>query len=218
MTARKPYDEPRLKARAGEGVQVKKRGANKGGAPLEARARGIDTSSAANAALVSVDKPLTQMQRLFVKEWASGESILSASFRAGYSDGGTSGYRMARMPNILALYDAEKRAFEAVNNMSRKKVMDGLQDGINMATLLGEPASIIAGWREVGRMCGYYEPVRVKHEVTVNGKIMVQRMENMSDEELFNLIEKSAAQIDASQPLIEGAGDDSGEQTQADGG
>ncbi|MDQ5980964.1 MAG: hypothetical protein QG602_3942, partial [Verrucomicrobiota bacterium] len=53
----------------------KKRGANTNTAVtgLEARARGIDTSTYEGAMQVSPDKPLTEKQKLFVKLWAQGE-------------------------------------------------------------------------------------------------------------------------------------------------
>lgn len=166
--------------------------------------RGINTANAAGAALVDVNKPLTDMQRAFVKLWASGETILSASVKAGYADGGTFCYRMARMPNVMALYNAEKLAFEQANDMNRKKVMDGLMDGIEMAKMLGEPASVIAGWREIGKMCGYYEPIKVRHEVSIEGKIVHERLNSMSDDELLELIERRAREAQGSQvPLLE---------------
>jgi phage terminase small subunit len=162
------------------------------------------TSNAASAALVDVNKPLTTMQVEFVKNWAAGESIANAGARAGYHDGGAYAYRMAKMPNILKRYNIEKAAFERANDMSRKKVMEGFQDGIAMAAMLGEPASVIAGWREIGRMCGYYEPVMVKHQVSVEGKVMVERMNRMTDEELFALIQKSSQDMDTPiLPLLE---------------
>lgn len=168
----------------------------------EVRSRGIDTSTLAGIALIDPDKPLTDLQKNFVKLWAQGETILSAAIKAGYTDGGTYAYRLVRMPNVLALYNEEKRQYEAAGQMTRKKVMDGLQDGIAMATLLGEPASVIAGWREVGRLCGYYEPVTVKHQVTVDGKVMVDRMNRMSDAELFRIIQENAAQIASTQEAL----------------
>ena len=47
-------------------------------------------------ALANPDRPLTTKMKDFVKYWAQGESILSASVRAGYTDGGTYAYRLAK--------------------------------------------------------------------------------------------------------------------------
>lgn len=180
----------------------KKRGANADTAVtgLEARARGIDTSTYEGAMQVSPDKPLTEKQKLFVKLWAQGETILAASLKAGYADHGTYAYRMVRMPNVLALYDAEKRAYEEAAGMSRKKVMDMLLESYQAAKTLDEPSSMVSAAREIGRMCGYYEPVRVKHEVSVEGKMLVERVNALSDEQLIEMIAQASAAMSLPPP------------------
>ena len=165
-----------------------------------ARSRGMNTSTKVAAATISEDKPLSDQQNLFVKFWAQGESILSASHKAGYADGGTFAYRMVYMPNVLKAYNAEKERYERDSGMNRKRVIDGMLEGIEMAKMLGEPASVIGGWREIGKMCGYYEPVRIKHEVTHEGKVLLERMEQMSDEDLFRLIEERSKQMSLAAP------------------
>jgi phage terminase small subunit len=155
----------------------------------QARSRGIDTSSYENCALIDIDKPLTDQQKAFVRHWAAGESPLNASARAGYADNGKYAYRLMRYPNVLKLYNAEKEKYEASVGMTRKKVMEGLIEGIEMAKLAGEPASMIAGWREVGKMCGYYEPTRRTIDINVNGSVELDRMNRLTDAELLRFIE-----------------------------
>ena len=162
----------------------------------DARRRGINTSSNAGAELIDIDKPLTDQQKAFVKHWASGESLLSASARAGYADHGKYAYRLVRYPNVLKLYNAEKAKYEEAAQMTRKKVMDGLLEGIEMAKLAGEPASMISGWREIGKMCGYYEPVTRKLDITVNGNVVLERMNRLSDAELLKLIQDGVEEIE----------------------
>lgn len=147
-----------------------------------------DTSNFANAELIDPDKPLTEKQMLFVKNWAAGDSITAASSRAGYNDGASMAYRMVKMPNILRVYEAEKLKYEEASQMTRKRVMDGLLEGIELAKLMAEPASVIGGWREIGKMCGYYEPVKRRVEVSVNGNVVLERMNQMSDADLLRLV------------------------------
>lgn len=146
------------------------------------------------AAHVDPNKPLTEKAKLFVKLWAQGESIPNASARAGYGDGATYAYRVARFPQAVALYEAEKAAFEADNAMSRRKVMDGLLEGIEMAKLMAEPASMISGWKTIGQMCGYFEPVKQRIDINVNSNVVMQRMNGLSDAELLKLINDGVAQ------------------------
>ena len=120
------------------------RGTNTGRGTDVARARGTDTSNMSAAEIAEVihpDKPLTDKQKLFVKFWAEGESITSASVRAGYNDSAAIAYRMTKYPNVLKLYHEIKAKYEEVSQMSRQKVMDGLMEGIEMAKLMAEPAT-----------------------------------------------------------------------------
>lgn len=169
--------------------------------------RGIDTSTSAGAALVSPDKPLTDKQKAFVHHWARGETIPSASRKAGYGDGATLAYRMVHMPNILRLYNAEKAAYEASCQMTRKRVMDGLLESIEMAKALSEPASMISGWREVAKLCGYYEPVTKKLEINLTGRAVMNRLDKLSDAELLRLVQSTVLE-EASREVIEDTHDE----------
>lgn len=140
------------------------------------------------AETIDPNKPLTDKAKLFVKYWAQGESITSASARAGYGDGASYAYRLVHFPQAIALYNEEKRLYEEASQMTRKKVMDGLLEGIEMAKLMAEPATVITGWKTIGQMCGYFAPVEKKVKLTVEGEIAVRKLETMSDEDLMKLI------------------------------
>lgn len=171
---------------------VKKRGASALETAVSKGTRQhLSTTSAANATLVDPDKPLTEMQREFAKLWASGESIATACVRAGYADEGF-GYRMARMPNVRRLYDAEKAKYEAAAQMTRKKVMDMHLEAFEMAKLMAEPSSMVAAAREIGKMCGYYEPKKVDLTISTAGR---QKIEMLSDEDLFKLMEEASTEV-----------------------
>ena len=162
-----------------------------------------ETCSKEKAARVSPDKPLTEQQLAFAKGWAAGESITTAAHRAGYADDRV-GYRMAVMPNILRVYHAEKVRYEEASQMTRKRVMDGLLEAVDMAKLLAEPASMVSGWREIGKMCGYYEPVKRTLDINIKGDVTVRQLNGMSDAELLKLIHASP---DAA-PLLEAVTED----------
>jgi phage terminase small subunit len=166
------------------------RGANPQATIHEARSRGISTSNNAGAMLVSPDKPLTEKQKLFVEHWAKGDSIPAAAVRAGYADGGQMAYRMVRMPNILKLKAEYEAKYEAEAQMSRKKVMDGFLEAIDMAKLMAEPATMISGWTAVAKMCGYMAPIEHKMKVDVTGNVTMQKLTAMSDAELLEMIER----------------------------
>lgn len=189
-TAAKPLKAPRPKAKDQDT-----------GRKADAR-KYRETTTMAAAAQVPVDKPLTTQQREFVKAWAQGDTIPNAMARAGYNNQPSYGYRMAKMPNILALYNEEKRKYEEAAQMTRQRVMDGLLESIEMAKLMSEPATMISGWREIGKMCGYFEPKKVQVDVNVTGNIVHERLNRLSDAELLKIIQEGGAA-----PLLEGPGE-----------
>ena len=157
--------------------------------------KGIDTGTYEGAEQLDPNKPLTERQLTFVKFWAEGHTVLMASAKAGYNDGGSFAYRMVRMPHILRRYQEEKIKYEQAAEMSRKRVMNMLLDAYDTAKLVAEPGSMVAAAREIGKMCGYYEPVTIRHEHNVQGDIVHRRIEGMKDEELIEFIAQQQQQI-----------------------
>lgn len=193
---------------AAQYIGTNKRGASKvrNGTIANSRAKYTNTAlvSAKDLAdVVDPNKPLTEKAKLFVKLWASGESIAAASARAGYGEGATYAYRLVHYPQVIALYNEEKRKYEEAAQMTRKKVMDMHIEAFEMAKLLSEPASMVAAAREIGKMCGYYEPVKQRIELTVNGQVEMKRLEQLSDSELLKLLSEGVAQ--AAPALLEHA-------------
>lgn len=169
----------------------------------------MNTSTMAGAMAISPDKPLTEKQKLFTKYWAEGESILSAAAKAGYDDNGTYAYRMIKQPNILALKAKYEKQYEQAVQMDRRQVMEGFKEAIEMAKLMAEPATMISGWREIGKLCGYYAPVETKVKIDVTGSVTMKTLTQLSDAELLELIEKGASAPPADDvPLLEDVSDE----------
>ncbi len=174
-------------------AQQSKRGTNateetKAARVAALRARSPNTSGYDGVAEANPDRPLTSKMKEFVKLWAQGETILSAAIRAGYNDGGTYAYRLAKDPAILKIYHREKEAYAAAVGMTRQKVMEGLLEAVEMAKIQADPTAMIAGWREVGKMCGYYEPQKKQIDVNITGNVVMERLNRLSDSELLKLI------------------------------
>jgi phage terminase small subunit len=178
-------------------VPLPKLGVDKGQIPV-VRSRGTDTSNlnAEEMALViSPDRPLTDKQKEFTRYWAQGDSIPNAATRAGYKGNTTIAYRMVKMPNVLKLKARYEAEWQETGKMTREKVMNGMIESIEMAKLMSEPSSMIAGWREIGKICGYYAPVEHKVKVDVSGNILVDKLNSLSDAELLKIINGGASAI-----------------------
>ncbi len=123
--------------------------------------------------------------------WAKGNSIGRASLDAGFADDGI-GYRLARMPNVLALKAEYAAKYEQTAEMDRKQVMDGLKESIEMAKLMSEPSTMIQGWKVIAQMCGYMAPVEQRVKIDVTGNVTMQKLTQLTDAELLEMIEKGA--------------------------
>lgn len=156
----------------------------------------------------NADRPLTDKQRMFVRFWAAGETPRTAAIMAGFSETSAAmGWKLSHDPAILKIYHEEKKLFEAAAQMTRQKVMDMLKDAYDMAKIQSDPSVMVAAAREIGKMCGYYEP---ETRININIGAKIDQLNNMSDEQLLKLIEEQgdvlpgeAIRIDEEPALLE---------------
>lgn len=155
---------------------------------IKAVRAGNETTTMAAAAAVSPDKPLTEKQKRFALARARGESIPNAAAIAGYNEQPSYGYRLDKMPNVQRLIRQEQALYAEAAQMDRKKVIDMHLEAYEMAKLIAEPATMVSAAREIGKICGLYEPKKV--EVTLNGAVQheIHRFEAMSDVELLEVL------------------------------
>lgn len=147
-----------------------------------------ETTTMAAAAMVSPDKPLTEKQKTYAIARARGESVPNAMAQAGYNEQVSYGYRLDKMPNVQALVRQEQALYAEASQMDRKKVIDMQLEAFEMARVMAEPSSMVAAAREIGKICGLYEPKKV--EVNFNGRVQheIHRFEAMSDAELLDVL------------------------------
>lgn len=140
---------------------------------------------------------LTEQQRLFVDSIVKGKAPQVAARIAGYAQPERQGYAIVRSPKVAAAIQYLHKKHEKAADMTRKKVMDGMLEAVEMAKLQADPGNMIAGWREIGRMCGYYAPEVKKIDINISTKRVIDKMETLSDEDLVKMIEESSQIIEA---------------------
>ena len=113
---------------------------------------------------------LTPKQKIFVESLIKGQTQSLAARSAGYSNIHVEANRLMQMPKIHEAVAYLHRKHEKASQMTRKKVMDGLLEAIEMAKMQAEPATMVNGWREIGRMCGYYAAERKILDVNITAK------------------------------------------------
>lgn len=153
--------------------------------------------SPAVTALTSPVHYLTDQQKLFCDSILKGRSPGQAARIAGYANPDAQGYNLVKAPKISAAIKYLHKKHEKVADISRKKVMDGMLEAIDMARIQADAGNMIAGWREIAKMCGYYAPEVKKIDINITAKRVIDKLETLSDEDLVQMIEDSSHIIEA---------------------
>lgn len=149
----------------------------------------------------SRSKLLTPMQAAYVENVVDkGLSPTAAAREAGYSVPDKTTGDMARLEKVENAIAERRKAYEEAAQISRKRVMEGLLEAVDMAKIKSDPLSMVAGWREIAKICGYYEPVKHQVDVNINGAGLLSQMRNMSEADLVRL----AQAADDEAEIIEG--------------
>jgi hypothetical protein len=147
-------------------------------------------------------KPLTEQQKQFVKAFSKGENMTNSLKAGGFGVASVAyGYRMLEMPNVSRALKEQQAAYALASELSKRDVMDMLKEAYDMAKLMSEPSSMVAAAREIGKMCGYYEPKKIDLTISSVGR---KKIEMLSDEELFQLMQEASAEVLA---IEDGSGD-----------
>lgn len=139
---------------------------------------------------------LSPQQRAYVDAIMQGKNPVMAARIAGYSQPLSTGGKLLDNPKIKEAIQYLHKRHEKVADVSRKKVMDGFLEAIDMARMQADCTNMIAGWREIGRMCGYYAPETKKIDINITTKRVIDKMETLSDDELLRMIEESSSIIE----------------------
>lgn len=132
-------------------------------------------------------QPLTEKQRRFVNAVARDNmNNLAAARIAGY-DRHPGGNGMLKNPKIIRAIAEEREKWAKASAMTKKKVIDGILEAIEMAKIQSDPTPMIQGWTQIAKMCGFMEPTKHKLEVSVNGQVVIQKLQELDDAQLLAL-------------------------------
>ncbi|MBU6257885.1 MAG: terminase small subunit [Burkholderiales bacterium] len=136
--------------------------------------------------------PLSTKQAKFVDEYLVDGNGSRAAAAAGYGVSGRSvaAVRLLANASVRAAIAARQGVDSKRLDIERQDVIQGLLAAVAQAKEDRNPAAMISGWSQIGRMLGYFAPERREVEVTTPGvKDRLARMEEMSDAELVAMIE-----------------------------
>lgn len=122
---------------------------------------------------------------------AEGMPVSAAARAAGFKGTG-SAHRNLETDNRIQELIAKNKAQTAEDlKMTRKQVLEGFLEAIDIGRIQADPHAMVKGWTEIGKMCGYYAPEVKNVNLSISAKRMIDKFETMSDEELLRLAEKT---------------------------
>lgn len=140
-----------------------------------------------------IGRPTTRVRSL-VNELANGRTYKEAAVAAGLpvNESNPDGMRLnaadvMRRPYAREMLANIRAETATTHQITRANVLAGLKEAIDMARIQADPAVMIAGWKEIGKMCGFYEAVKVKVQVSGGATSIQAKLSVMSDDELLRL-------------------------------
>jgi len=133
---------------------------------------------------------LTAKQERFVAEYLVDGNGTQAALRSGYSarTARVIAYENLLKPAVRTALQARQGVIARQVDLTRQDVLAGLLEAVALARQQANPAGMIAGLREIAKMCGYYAPETKKVGLTVEQDSLRAKYEVMSDEELLAII------------------------------
>lgn len=136
---------------------------------------------------------VTEKQQVYVDEIMVGKSKSQAAKTAGYPH--------AQAPEMSLTVKNEIAVARAkltdLTQIKRVDVIDGIMDGIAMARMMSDPANVIKGWMEVGKILGHYAPEVKTVNLNVNQQRLKAKFESLTDEELLAIAESQVVDVEA---------------------
>ena len=146
----------------------------------------------AQKSLESAFKALTDQQRLYVDARLSGMVPYASAKAAGYTQPESQAYRLERSPRVRDALAAASQVARVSLNLKRDDVLQGLLDADTMAANATEK---VAAWREIGRIIGAYEPIKVQHTHLI-AELADDQLMRMSNKELMELADQPEAVVE----------------------
>jgi Terminase small subunit len=138
---------------------------------------------------------MNEKQVRLVNEFLVDRCGAAAAIRAGYASRAArqQAYELLTRPDVAEAVRAGEAEIAAHAQVTRAAVLEGFQEAIEIGRSRSDPSAMIAGWREIAKMCGYYAPERKQIELSTAGLAVRAEIEDMSDVELANLIASAPA-------------------------
>ena len=155
-------------------------------------------------------RPLTPMEQTFIEGISRGLTQTAAARVAGYTQPDVQAVAIMQRPAIRAEIDRLRKDVKFRMNLSREDVIEGMMDAARAAS---NSMELVAAWREIGRIIGAYEPIKVEHSHKLEES--QARMRQLSDEELARLADMDGA-LEGDYEVVNGTDELEADELEAD--
>ena len=142
--------------------------------------------------MTKASKELTGRQKLFVENFLATGNGTQAAIAAGYAESGARvrAHRLTKDSRVQKALQARQSADATRLSTQREDVIQGLLEAIQDAKAQRDPVAMISGYREIGRMLGFYAPDVRRVQVSADRKAddELRRYDAMSDAELMAIV------------------------------
>lgn len=140
---------------------------------------------------------LTHKQKMYAESRLSGMRPIAAARAAGIAHADTNAYNYEKHPAIRAAIEAGNRITAQRLELNRDDIVEGMMDAVRSA---GTAMELVAAWREIGKLMGAYEPLKVAVEHSIQD-MTLNKLQQMSDRQLAEMAGMKESTIDADDPL-----------------
>ena len=128
---------------------------------------------------------IEQKHKVFADAILEGQSEASAARVAGYHP--STARNVMRQEEVQEYIAEGRREVGDISTIKRLDILNIFIEAIDMARTLADPAQMINGAKEAGKMLGYYEPETIKLEVTGSHQALAAKFKALTDSELLEI-------------------------------
>jgi hypothetical protein len=121
--------------------------------------------------------------RALVQQVHIGVSVAAAGRMVGIKQP----HKIMKKPEAQAYLLSLQADSEAKFGIKRDEVLQGFKDAVTQASILGDTQAQIAGWREIGRMMGFYEPETKRLILSTEEENRRRQLETMDEKKLLEM-------------------------------
>lgn len=160
----------------------------------KAREKSIVTKQTAMIELQAKADDIEARQKAFSDALLEGHSKADAARAAGYHPSHVD--KVLRTEEVQMYLADARQEMRDISTIKRIDVLNIFMEAVDMARTLADPAQMINGAKEIGKMLGYYEPEKLDITVSMDSNVLASKMRQMTDDELYALAAKKAKPVD----------------------